>query len=154
MHKSGRVVSLISKTCQQKCLVNGELCDVHVVTCGVPQGSLIGPLFCLIYINDLPNCPSKASPQMYADDISIGIVANSLPELELALNTELANLHKWLNVNRLRDQPLQLVIHLLYKLRVIKLIVPLTKSLGVYYIDQNLSWSKFLLRMPRLSPLV
>ena len=40
---------------------------------------------------------------MYADDISICIAANSIPELELTLNTVtvLANLHKWLNVNKL-----------------------------------------------------
>ena len=38
---------------------------------------------------------------MYADDTSISIAASSLPELELALNTELANLHEWFNVNKL-----------------------------------------------------
>jgi len=55
----------------------------------------------LIYINDLPNCLSKALPQMYADETSISIAASSLPQLESALNTELANLHEWLNVNKL-----------------------------------------------------
>ena len=74
--------------------MKGELSGLHVVTFGVPQGSLIGPLFCLIYVNVLPNCLSKALPQMYADDISVSIAANSLPELELALNIILANLHK------------------------------------------------------------
>ena len=68
---------------------------------------------------------------MYADDTSISIAASRLPELESALNTELANLHEWLNVNNLslniaktelmligRDLLLQLAIHLLYKLKV------------------------------------
>ena len=72
---------------------DGALSGARAVTCGVPQGSLIGPLLFLIYINDLPNCLSKALPRMYADDTSISIAASSLPELELALNTELANLH-------------------------------------------------------------
>ena len=51
----------------------------------------------------MPNCPSntKALPRMYADDTSISIAASSLPELESALKTELANLHEWLNVNKL-----------------------------------------------------
>ena len=87
---------------QQKCIVNGELSGSRAVTCDVPQGSLIGPLLFLIYINDLPNCLTKASPRMYPDDTSISIAASSLSELELALNAELANLHdEWLNVNKL-----------------------------------------------------
>ena len=51
----------------------------------------------------MPNCLSntKALPRMYADDASISIAASSLPELESALKTELANLHEWLNVNKL-----------------------------------------------------
>ena len=143
---------------QQKSVVNGELSGARAVTCGVPQGSLIGPLLFLIYINDLPNCLSKALPRMCADDTSISIAASSLPELESALNTELAYLHEWLNVNKLslniaknelmligsrqrlsatttgHSLTVQIKGHEINR-------VPHTKSLGVH-IDQNLSWSK------------
>ena len=142
---------------QQKCIVNAELSGSRAVTCGVPQGSLIGPLLFLIYINDLPNCLTKALPRMYADDTSISIAASSLSELELALNAELANLHEWLNVNKLslniaktefmltgsRQRLATTIDHsLTVQIKGHEIDgVPHTKSLGVY-IDQNLSWSK------------
>ena len=143
---------------QQKCVVIGELSGARAVTCGVPQGSLIGPLLFLIYINDLPNCLSKALPRMYADDTSISIAASSLPELESALNAELAYLHEWLNVNKLSLNIAKTELMLIGSRQRLSASttghsltvqikgheidrVPNTKSLGVH-IDQNLSWSK------------
>ena len=143
---------------QQKCVVNGELSGARAVTCGVPQGSLIGPLLFLIYINDWPNCLSKALPRMYADDASISIAASSLPELESALNTELAYLHEWLNVNKLSLNIAKTELMLIGSRQRLSATttghlltvqikgheidrVPHTKSLGIH-IDQNLSWSK------------
>ena len=100
---------------------------------------------------------SKASPQIWADETSISIAASSLPELESALNTELANLHGWLNVNKLGLNIAKTVLMLIGpRQRLATTIgfslevqiegheinrVPHTKSLGVY-IDQNHSWFK------------
>ena len=94
---------------------------------------------------------------MYADDTSISIAAGSLPELESALNTELANLHEWLNANKLslniaktelmligsRQRLATTIDHsLIVQIKGHEIDrVPHIKSLGVY-IDQNLSWSK------------
>ena len=55
----------------QKCTVNGALSSVSKLTCGVLQGSILGPLFSLIYINDLPNCLDISCSKMFADDILI-----------------------------------------------------------------------------------
>jgi len=54
-----------------KCVVNGSLSKVCSLGCGVPQGTILGPLLFLIYINDLPNCLSFCQPGMYADDTHI-----------------------------------------------------------------------------------
>ena len=55
----------------QQCSVNGELSINKVISCGVPQGSILGPLLFLLYINDLPDCLKSTTPGMYADDTQI-----------------------------------------------------------------------------------
>ena len=66
---------------------------VQELRCGVPQGSILGPLFLLIYINDLPDCLNTACAKMFEDDTNITISGSSL--------IELLNLHCWLKANKL-----------------------------------------------------
>ena len=47
---------------------NGIDSDIKNITCGVPQGSVLGPLLFLLYINDLPNISTKLSFYLFADD--------------------------------------------------------------------------------------
>ena len=75
--------------------------------CGVPQGSILGPLLFLIYINDLPNCLKFTTPCLYADDTQIftssfdsGVLANNI-------NSDLKNLSDWLTVNKFQFHPLK-----------------------------------------------
>ena len=69
--------------------------------CGVPQGSILGPLLFLMYINELPNCLQNASSRMFADDTNISLTAKTLTELKLEINPELSNLNRWLKANKL-----------------------------------------------------
>ena len=85
----------------QRCSVNGKLSTARTLRCGVPQGSILGPLLFLIYINDLPNSLRDAVPRMFADDTNLTLSAKTLTELKLALTPELNNLSCWLKASRL-----------------------------------------------------
>ena len=85
----------------QKCRVNDHLSSSNPVSCGVPQGSNFGPLLFLVCIDDLPNCLNWAIPRMFADDTSVSYAAKSMDKLQSVINSELVNLHKWLNTIKL-----------------------------------------------------
>ena len=80
---------------------NGVSSNVLDISCGVPQGSVLGPLLFLLYINDLPNISNKLQFFLFADDTNLYYESDDLAELEKTMNKELKLLSLWLNVNRL-----------------------------------------------------
>ena len=66
----------------QRCYVNGYLSKPQKIYYGVPQGSILGPLLFLIYINDLPNCIEKSTEGMFADDTTLTASGKGLPEIQ------------------------------------------------------------------------
>ena len=85
----------------QKCQVKNFISSEKSIRCGVPQGSILGPLLFLLYINDLPQCLSKTKPRMFADDTNLTASGQCLMEVETAVNSDLENLKKWWMANKL-----------------------------------------------------
>ena len=86
---------------KQSVFYKGKSSDILSITCGVPQGSVLGPLLFLLYINDLPNISNKLKFFLFADDTNLYYESHDLKEIEKTVNEELKKLSLWLNINRL-----------------------------------------------------
>ena len=71
------------------------------VSYGIPQGSVLGPLLFLLYVNDIHQCSNKLKFYLFADDTNILYADKNLKSLENIVNIELQNLHEWLTSNKL-----------------------------------------------------
>ena len=75
--------------------------DKENTLCGVPQGSVLGPLLFLVYVNDMHYASSKLMFYLFADDTNLLYAHKDLKMLESVVNAELLNVVEWLTVNRL-----------------------------------------------------
>ena len=86
---------------QQYVTYNGVSSQLKNINCGVPQGSVLGPLLFLLYITDLSNVCKCTMPLFFADDTNLFINGSNINELESLINSELAEIAKWLKVKKL-----------------------------------------------------
>ena len=87
---------------RKQCIsVNGSNSNLLPITCGVPKGSVLGPLLFLIYINDLPNASKRLTFYLSADDTDIYYESKDLANLTKTVNKELRFVNKWLDANQL-----------------------------------------------------
>ena len=82
--------------------LNRELssCTLSYIRCGISQGSILGPLLFLLYINDLRNCNLLSDVRMYADDTNLTFASKDPDELFSFQTRDLGNLKQWLDSNR------------------------------------------------------
>ena len=132
--------------------VNGTDSTKQVIKHGVPQGSILGPLLFVIYINDIPNIATFAKFILYADDANILITASTIEEIHDQLTNLITKLLEWVNSNGLALN-LKKTNYMIFSRSNVDLPKPLSISnipierktearfLGVI-IDETLNWTR------------
>jgi len=90
---------------KQRTEVEGTLSDTLDMELGVPQGSILGPILFLIYVNDVKNSDLTAEYSLYADDTTVIQSAPTLREATDKMNSTMSKVHEWFTQNKLNLNP-------------------------------------------------
>ena len=86
---------------KQKVVINGFESESKILPHGVPQGSVLGPILFLIYINDLHRSIKYSTTYHFADDTNLLHISKDYKSLQRKVNYDLFSLHKWLTANKI-----------------------------------------------------
>ena len=86
---------------KQKVVINGFESECKSMLHGVPQGSVLGPILFLLYINDLHNCIKYCTTYHFADDTNLLNICDNYKILQKSLNQDLKLLNSWLTANKI-----------------------------------------------------
>ena len=86
---------------KQYVIYNNKTSDNLDITCGLPQGSVLGPLLFIVYTNDLPDCIEGAEAILFADDTTISQSSDNIEFLYHSMNDNLDRLTDWFKANKL-----------------------------------------------------
>ena len=86
---------------KQVITVNTVTSDQQIMSCGIPQESVLGPILFLLYINDFHLCSNFFEFHLFADDANLFCVNKNISTLFAKINLELSNIHTWLCANKL-----------------------------------------------------
>ena len=114
---------------------NGHSSSPQTICCGVPQGSILGPLFFLLYINDLSNVSTVVELILFADDTNLFMSHKDPVYLATSLNSELNKLSAWFKANKL-SLNLKKTNFMLFKPRQKKYHFPMQISVNEQRIEQ------------------
>ena len=90
--------------------IENETSNTLPLTCGVPQGSILGPLLFLIYINDFRNCIEKSIAYHFADDTNVIFSRSNIKQSKKALSTQISIIVDWLCANCLSFYAKKLIL--------------------------------------------
>lgn len=87
---------------RQRVLVGDAKSCWNDVRRGVPQGSILGPLLFILYVNDLPNNIHYCRVRQYADDTTLSCMCSDVSDLEKGLTDDVERVARWIEANKLR----------------------------------------------------
>ena len=150
-----RLIESYLKNRKQYTEIEESKSEILPLTIGVPQGSILGPLLFIIYINDFSESTKKFDFIIYADDTTLSSTINSFNneqsnvDTQTLINDELSKIIEWLNINKLsltKNKSKYMIFHMHKKEIPSFSLISKEKVDDFNYlgltVDTNLNWKK------------